>query len=152
MDQDKTKKKPLKKLADVARNVSKYDVELIRRTEEKEANLEKRFNQLLALQKVYTTIHSTMSIKDMLPKITETAVNILGYDHAFVITFNVDKNAQPETAFFCKPVLELAKEVEISAKQMLMAAQIQENEGLSDTKTASGEDGQEITAEPQPPS
>ncbi|MFA5366896.1 MAG: PAS domain S-box protein, partial [Dehalococcoidia bacterium] len=130
MDEDKRKKQPNKKLPDA----------------------EARLNQFLALQRAYTTIHSTMSIKDILPKITETAVNILEYDHAFVILFDVDKNVQPETAFFSKPGLELAKEAEISVKQMLIAAQIQENVDLSDTNPAGEQDSQEVIAEPQPPS
>jgi len=158
MANDKTKKKPPRKLADATKNGSNYNVELVKRNREEEtakggqADLEKRLNQFLALQRAYTTIHSTMAAKDILPKIAETAVNILGYDHAFVITFDVDKNVQPETAFFSKPGLELAKEVEISVRQMLMAAQIQENRNLSDTMPASGQDGQEVTVEPQPPS
>lgn len=130
MDKDETKKQPTKKLPDA----------------------EVRLNQFLALQRAYTTIHSTMSIKDILPKIVETVVNILEYDHAFVIIFDVDKNVQPETAFFSKPGLELAKEVEISVKQMLIAAQIQENVDLSDTNPASEQDSQEGIVEPQPPS
>lgn len=130
MDKDETKKQPTKKLPDA----------------------EARLNQFLALQRAYTNIHSTMSIKDILPKIAETVVNILEYDHAFVIIFDVDKNAQAETAFFSKPGLELAKEAEISVKQMLIAAQIQENVDLSDTNPDSEQDSQEVTAEPQPPS
>ena len=93
MDKDRKKNKPTKKLPDS----------------------EVRLNQFLALQRAYTTIQSTMSIKDILPKIPETAINILEYDHAFVIIFDVDKNVQPEAAFFSKPGLELAKEVEIFA-------------------------------------
>ena len=158
MDNDKTKKKPLKKLADAAKNVSNHKVEIVKRngddenTKISQVELERKIDQFLALQRAYTTIHSTMSIKDILPKIAETAVNILEYDHAFVITFDVDKNVQPETAFFSKQGLELVKAVEISVKQMLMAAQTQENGNLSDTKPASGQDGQEVTVEPQPPS
>jgi len=108
MDNDKTKKKPLKKLADAAKNVSNHKVEIVKRngddenTKISQVELERKIDQFLALQRAYTTIHSTMSIKDILPKIAETAVNILEYDHAFVITFDVDKNVQPETAFFSK--------------------------------------------------
>jgi hypothetical protein len=158
MDNDKTKKKHLKKLADAAKNVSNHKVAIVKLNGDdknpivSQAELEKKLDQFLALQRAYTTIHSTMSIKDILPKIAETAVNILDYDYAFVITFDVDKKVQPETAFFSKPDLELAKEVEISVKQMLMAAQIRENGDLSDTNPASGQDGQEGTVEPQPPS
>ena len=106
MDKDKTKKKPLKKLADVAKNVSNHTAEIVKRNGEEEtsmgsqSDLEKRLNQFLALQRAYTTIHSTMASKDILQKVAEAAVNILGYDHSFVIAFDEDKNRPSETAFF----------------------------------------------------
>ncbi len=154
MDKDKTKKKPLKKLADVAKNVSNHTAEIVKRNGEEEtsmgsqSDLEKRLNQFLALQRAYTTIHSTMASKDILQKVAEAAVNILGYDHSFVIAFDEDKNRPSETAFFSKAGLELAKDVETSVKQTLKAAQTQEKAELSDVKPTSIQDGQDVEVEP----
>jgi PAS domain S-box-containing protein len=153
MDKDKTKKKPLKKLADAAKNVSNHTTEIVKRNGEEAAtvgskvDLEKRLNQFLALQRAYTTIHSTMALKDILAKAAEAAVNILGYDHSFVIAFDEDKNRPSETAFFSKAGLELTKDVEASVKQMLKTAETQEKADLPDVKPTNIQDGQDVEIE-----
>jgi PAS domain S-box-containing protein len=153
MDKDKTKKKPLKKLADVAKNVSNHTVEIVKRNGDDEnpkgsqAELEKKIDQFLALQRACTTIHGTMALRDILTRVAEAAVNILGYDHSFVIAFDEDKNIPSETAFFSKSGLELAKDVETSVKQTLKAAGTQERAEPLDVKSTNIKDGQDVEVE-----
>lgn len=150
MNKDKTRKKRLKKLADVAKNVSNHKVEIVKRNGEEEISkgsqeaLEKRLNQFLALQRACTTIHGTMALRDILTKVAEAAVNILGYDHSFVIASDEDKNIPSETAFFSKSGLELAKDVETSVKQTLTAAGTQEKAEPLDIKSTSIKEGQDV--------
>jgi PAS domain S-box-containing protein len=146
MDKDKTKKKPLKKLTDAAKNVSNHKVAIVKLNGDaknpnvSQAELEKKIDQFLALQRACTTIHGTMAARDILTKVAEVAVNILGYDHSFVIAFDEDKNIPPETAFFSKSGLELAKDVETSVKQTLKTAGTQEKAEPLDAKSKEGQD------------
>jgi len=153
MDNNKTKKKHLKKLADAAKNVSNHKVEIVKRNGDdknpkgSQAELEKKIDQFLALQRACTTIHGTMALRDILTKVAEVTVNILGYDHSFVIAFDEDKNIPPETAFFSKSGLELAKDVETSVKQTLKAAGTQEKAEALDVKSTSITDSQDVEGE-----
>ena len=146
MDNNKTKKKHLKKLADAAKNVSNHKVEIVKRNGDdkkpnvSQAELEKKLDQFLALQRACTTIHGTMALRDILTKVAEVTVNILGYDHSFVMAFDEDKNIPPETAFFSKSGLELAKDVETSVKQTLKTAGTQEKAEPVDVKSKDGQD------------
>jgi len=134
MDKDETRKKTFKNTADLAKKVSNHTDETTKRNRGEEtskgsqADLEKRLNQFLALQRACATIHSTMALRDIITKIAEAAVNILGYDHSFVIAFDEDKNIPSETVFFSKAGLELTQEVEADVKQKLKTAQIQEDQ------------------------
>ncbi|MFA5375706.1 MAG: PAS domain S-box protein [Dehalococcoidia bacterium] len=156
MDKDKTKKKPIKKLADAAKNVSDHTAEIVKRNGEEgtpsssQAELEKRLGRFLALQWAYTNILNMMSLTDMLPKIAEAVVNILEYAHAFVIIFDSDRNIEPIVAFHSKRGMELEKDVEKSVIQTLKAALVKEQSELADIELTDVQEKQEF--EPPPPS
>jgi len=132
MAREKTKKKHAKKLEDTVNTALDRTAKLSKHHGDEEASkgnlsdIEKRLNQLLALQRAFAVIHSKMALKDILAQTAETAVNILDYDHAFVIAFDEDTNVPTETAFFSRPGLELTKDRETSMKEMLQTAEVKQ--------------------------
>lgn len=123
MDKYEAKKQQTKKIPDAGENMPKEALNLVETRKGGNANAEVRLNQLLALQGAFATISSKMVLKDILAQIAETSVNILNYDHVYVIAFDEDANVLPGAAFFSKPGLELTKDMETSVKQMLEAAE-----------------------------
>ena len=79
------------------------DVTERRRSEEelreRKEELEQRTNQLLALQKVTTSLQSTLELKEVLQQVAEGVVSNLGYDHAFIMVLDEKEEALKGTVF-----------------------------------------------------
>ena len=143
-DKDKTKNKRLKGLANAPKKALTRAAKPIKRnggedTEKvAQVDLQRRLDQFLALQKVFTSIQSTMDLNEVVTEVSKAIVNILGYDHSFVTAFDTRKNAIAETAFFSKVNPELAKEVEKSVTQTLKRADAKDiSEAASDGQISS---------------
>jgi PAS domain S-box-containing protein len=127
-NKDKSKNKRLKGLASAPKKTITRAAKPIKCNGDEgienagQADLQRRLDQFLALQKVFTSIQSTMDLNEVVRKVAEAIVNILGYDHSFVTAFDTRKNAIAETAFFSKANPELAKEVEKSIIQAMKGA------------------------------
>ena len=145
-DKDKTKNKRLKEPTDAPKKDSVKKSATAKRGSSEDTqkasplDLQRRLDQFLALQKVFTTIQSTMDLNEVLTKVAEAAVNILGYDHSFIIAFDENKNIPSKTAFFSKDSLDKAKEVEKSATQSLKETRNNNFLETADTNSTSPHD------------
>ncbi len=79
------------------------DVTERRRSEEelrsRKEELEKRTNQLLALQKVTTSLQSTLELKEVLQQVAEGVTANLGYDHSFIMVLDEKEESLKGTVF-----------------------------------------------------
>jgi PAS domain S-box-containing protein len=79
------------------------DVTERRRSEEelrsRKEELEKRTNQLLALQKVTTSLQSTLELKEVLQQVAEGVTTNLGYDHSFIMVLDEKEEVLKGTVF-----------------------------------------------------
>ncbi|MEA1958991.1 MAG: PAS domain S-box protein [Chloroflexota bacterium] len=118
MDKDKARRRRLKDIVETTQDIAGEEVEPVKhngdddRLKERQEELENRLNQFLAMQRAFTSVQSTMDMGEVLSKIAETVVNILDYDHSFIIAFEEKKNSPVGKAFFSKEGLDLAREIE----------------------------------------
>ena len=79
------------------------DVTERRRSEEelrsRKEELERRTNQLLALQKVTTSLQSTLELKEVLQQVAEGVTANLGYDHSFIMVLDEKEESLKGTVF-----------------------------------------------------
>ncbi len=74
--------------------------------------LERRTNQLLALQKVTAYIQSSLELREVLRQVSEAAVVNLGYDHSLMLIVDQRHDVHREMVFFTKGGKGLASEVQ----------------------------------------
>jgi PAS domain S-box-containing protein len=74
--------------------------------------LEKRTNQLLALQKVTTSIQSSLELDEMLGQVAEGVVENLGFDQSFILVIDEKADVYRGRASFSKRRKEFTGDVE----------------------------------------
>jgi PAS domain S-box-containing protein len=103
------------------------EAELKKRRDE----LEQRTNQLLALQKVSTSIQSTLELREVLQQVSEAVVTNLGWDHSLLFLSDEKGNVARGTVFFTKLGAELVSDVERVIAQALTQLEVPMVKGYS---------------------
>jgi PAS domain S-box-containing protein len=110
------------------------DVTERRRSEEElrrsKVDLEKRTNQLLALQKVTASIQSTLSLSDVLQQVAEGVVD-MGYDQSMVIVVDEKADVYRARAYFSKDRPKYREGVESIVEQALVDIHFPRKRGYS---------------------
>ncbi len=111
------------------------DVTERRRAEEElrksKVALEKRTNQLLALQKVTASIQSTLSLSDVLQQVAEGVVDNLGYDQSMLFVVDEKADVYQGRAFFSKDRPKYREGVESILEQALADIKFPRKRGYS---------------------
>ena len=148
-DKDKTKNKRLKEPADAPKKDSVKKSATAKRGGGEDTqkasplDLQRKLDQFLALQKVFTSIQSTLDLNEVVTKVAEAIVDILGYDHSFLTAFDTRENTIAETVFFSRESPELAKEVEKSLTQAMKEAGNKDSTETANVNPISANDTQD---------
>ncbi|MFA5055223.1 MAG: PAS domain S-box protein [Dehalococcoidia bacterium] len=70
--------------------------------QQRSRELEQRTNQLLALQKITTSIQSTLDLKEIMQQVADGVVHNLGFDHALIIKVDEAANVSRGMVFATK--------------------------------------------------
>ena len=95
-------------------------------------SLERRTQQILAIQKIISSIQSTMALKEVLQIISDAALQSLEFDHSFIMLMDKSTNVTRGEVFNTSGSMGTISSIEEIISQSLTALEIPMDHGISD--------------------
>ena len=107
--------------------------------------LEQRTNQLLALQKITTSIQRTLDLKEVLQHVADGVVFNLGFEHALILLLDEKKDVVRGTVFSTREDFRTVEKVEALLSKRLTEMEVSQKKGYSRAVDAAAEGRAVIT-------
>lgn len=136
-DLDKEKKQLVKQIRELRSRVADLEMAEAKRAgaerelRKRQMQLEQRSDQLLALQKVTTSIQRSLDLGEVLQLVAKAIVDNLQYDHSFILSRDQERDLLKGTAFCSKGGSKLISAVERTIDRPLAAIEAPPVKGYS---------------------
>ena len=107
--------------------------------------LEQRTNQLLALQKITTSIQRTLELKEVLQHVADGVVFNLGFEHALILLLDDKKGVVRGTVFSTREDFRAVEKIETLLSKRLTEMEVSQKKGYSRAVDAAAEGKVTIT-------